>query len=56
MDGNCEYIRNICESNKAAVLYMPSVGMNPITVYISNIRLAPIQVIALGHPATTHSD
>lgn len=38
------------------VVYYPSVGMFPLTVYLTNLRLAPVQLMALGHPATTHSD
>ena len=49
-------LKEICEKNGAAVLYMPSIGMDLTTIFASNTRLAPIQVIALGHPATTHSD
>jgi hypothetical protein len=41
---------------RPAVFYMPSVGMFPITMFAANQRLAPVQVAALGHPATTHSD
>ncbi|KAF1011454.1 MAG: UDP-glucose:protein N-beta-glucosyltransferase [Pseudomonas fluorescens] len=37
------------------VFYMPSVGMFQITLFASNLRLAPLQVAALGHPATTAS-
>lgn len=37
------------------VFYMPSVGMFPITMFAANLRVAPLQVAALGHPATTHS-
>lgn len=50
------YLHNLCEENQAAVFYMPSIGMDLTTIFASNTRLAPIQVIALGHPATTHSD
>ncbi|BFU60517.1 MULTISPECIES: UDP-glucose:protein N-beta-glucosyltransferase [Rodentibacter] len=50
------FIKNICNENGAAVFYMPSIGMDLTTIFASNTRLAPIQVIALGHPATTHSD
>ena len=46
----------MCEKNDAAVLYMPSIGMDLATIFVSNARFAPIQVIALGHPATTHSE
>lgn len=49
-------LKEICEKNGAAVLYMPSIGMDLTAIFASNTRLAPVQVIALGHPATTHSD
>lgn len=49
-------LKEICEKNGAAVFYMPSIGMDLTAIFASNIRLAPVQVIALGHPATTHSD
>ena len=51
-----DHLKEICEKNGAAVLYMPSIGMDLTTIFASNTRLAPVQVIALGHPATTHSD
>lgn len=38
------------------VVYYPSVGMFPLTIYLTNLRLAPVQLMALGHPATTYSD
>ncbi|WP_150539029.1 UDP-glucose:protein N-beta-glucosyltransferase [Actinobacillus vicugnae] len=61
VDGNSmkdklEFICSICETNGALVFYMPSIGMDLATIFASNTRLAPVQVIALGHPATTHSD
>ncbi|MGX2955916.1 UDP-glucose:protein N-beta-glucosyltransferase [Ursidibacter arcticus] len=49
-------LKKICDENQAAILYMPSIGMDLTTVFASNTRLAPIQAIALGHPATTYSD
>lgn len=48
-------IREMALSKNAQILYMPSVGMFPLTMFMSNLRVAPIQVMALGHPATTHS-
>ena len=54
--GKLNELKDICEKNGAAVLYMPSIGMDLTTIFASNTRLAPVQVIALGHPATTHSD
>lgn len=49
-------IRQVAEENNAQVLYMPSVGMFHLTMYLANLRLAPLQAMALGHPATSHSD
>lgn len=45
----------LAAARKPAVFYMPSVGMFPITMFAANLRFAPLQVAALGHPATTHS-
>ncbi|WDZ96916.1 peptide transporter [Herbaspirillum sp. WKF16] len=39
----------------AQVFYMPSVGMAAITMYAANLRMAPLQVMGLGHPATAHA-
>ena len=50
------FLKEICEKNGAAILYMPSIGMDLTTIFASNTRLAPIQASALGHPATTYSD
>ena len=49
-------IRAFAEAEQPDVLYMPSVGMFVLTVFMSNLRIAPLQIAALGHPATTHSD
>ncbi|WP_115431217.1 cobalt ABC transporter permease [Escherichia coli] len=38
------------------IIYYPSVGMFPLTVYLTALRLAPLQLMALGHPATTWSE
>lgn len=55
--GEClKTIREFAEAEQPDVLYMPSVGMFVLTVFMSNLRIAPLQVAALGHPATTHSD
>ncbi|MET3231659.1 UNVERIFIED_ORG: hypothetical protein ABIC54_003859 [Burkholderia sp. 1263] len=55
--GEClRTIRDFAEAEKPDVLYMPSVGMFVLTVFMSNLRVAPLQIAGLGHPATTHSD
>lgn len=51
-----ETIKTLCDKVSPAVLYMPSIGMDLVTIFASNTRLAPIQAVALGHPGTTHSD
>jgi len=48
-------VQNICRERGAAVLYMPSIGMGETSIVLSNIRVAPVQVTSIGHPATTHS-
>jgi hypothetical protein len=55
--GDClRTIHAFAEAEQPDVLYMPSVGMFVLTVFLSNLRIAPLQIAALGHPATTHSD
>lgn len=55
--GEClKTIRDFAAAEQPDVLYMPSVGMFVLTVFMSNLRIAPLQIAALGHPATTHSD
>jgi hypothetical protein len=49
-------IREFATAEQPEVLYMPSVGMFVLTVFMSNLRVAPLQIAGLGHPATTHSD
>ncbi|MCM0034829.1 MAG: peptide transporter [Burkholderiaceae bacterium] len=48
-------IQDQATKSSAAVCYMPSVGMFPLTMWLANLRVAPLQLMALGHPATTHA-
>jgi len=48
-------IKEVAINRSIDALYMPSVGMFPLTIFMSNIRIAPLQLMALGHPATTMS-
>ncbi|MEM5340080.1 adhesin [Paraburkholderia azotifigens] len=48
-------IQNFARENRPAVLYMPSVGMFAHTIFMTNVRVAPLQIAALGHPATMHA-
>jgi hypothetical protein len=47
----CKYVAEI----RPDIIYYPSVGMFLETIYLINLRLAPIQMVTIGHPATTHS-
>jgi hypothetical protein len=47
-------VRDTSEVRQAQMMYMPSVGMFPITMVLACLRVAPMQLMALGHPATTH--
>lgn len=38
------------------MVYYPSIGMDPNIIALVNLRLAPIQIISLGHPATSNTD
>jgi hypothetical protein len=49
-------IYDLVERERPVATYMPSVGMGMHSLFLINLRLAPKQIIALGHPATTHSD
>nr|WP_281500882.1 hypothetical protein [Kordiimonas marina] len=44
------------QSYNPDVLYYPSVGMRFSSIVASSVRIAPIQVMTFGHPATTYSD
>ena len=41
---------------KPDIIYYPSVGMRWWVLMLANLRLAPIQIASLGHPATTQSE
>lgn len=43
------------QAEEPDIIFYPSVGMAGWWVSLSNFRLAPIQVMCPGHPATTHS-
>lgn len=48
-------VSELAKTLRPDLVYYPSVGMFLDTVFLVNLRLAPIQMVALGHPATTHS-
>jgi hypothetical protein len=55
VQGQLQFIAELAQRVGAHALYMPSVGMYPLTMFLTNLRVAPLQAYALGHPATTHS-
>lgn len=53
-----EQVRSIhawCQEHRPAIVYYPSIGMGVHTVAAASIRLAPVQVMTGGHPASSCS-
>ena len=48
-------VRALAAQRQPSVFYMPSVGMYLSTIFAASLRLAPVQLTALGHAASTHS-
>lgn len=49
------HISTLANTLRPDIIYYPSVGMFLETLFLTNLRLAPLQLMTLGHPATTHS-
>lgn len=49
-------IMDLVKTEKPVAVYYPSVGMGLHSLFLINLLLAKTQLMALGHPATTHSD
>jgi predicted O-linked N-acetylglucosamine transferase (SPINDLY family) len=47
-----QWVKTILGAQPDVLLY-PEVGMDPMTVKLASLRLAPVQVAAWGHPETT---
>lgn len=50
-----QMLRTLAAQRQPSVFYMPSVGMYLSTIFAASLRLAPVQLTALGHAASTHS-
>ncbi|RIY32335.1 hypothetical protein CJP74_04890 [Psittacicella melopsittaci] len=50
-----KFVRDVAEQCGAHVFYMPSIGMFLNSIFMTCLRIAPVQMVALGHPATTNS-
>nr|WP_199330422.1 tetratricopeptide repeat protein [Microcoleus sp. FACHB-68] len=51
--GNLEAVCQQVTSDNLHILIFPEIGMNPPTMQIASLRLAPVQCTAWGHPVTT---
>lgn len=54
-----EQVRDVMQQAQLlqpSVFYCPAVGMFPLTIFLANLRFAPIQVAALGHGASTMAE
>lgn len=49
-------IVDLIQDQEPDLIYYPSLGMSHWTTALSTLRLAPIQFVTLGHPATSQSD
>lgn len=49
-------VRDLAAERKIHAFYMPSIGMFLNTIFMTVLRIAPVQMVALGHPATTNSE
>jgi hypothetical protein len=41
------------QDNEFSAVIYPDIGMNSESIYLSNIRIAPVQIMMYGHPAST---
>ena len=47
--------RSAFDDNDFQLAFFPDIGMNMESVYLSNLRIAPVQVCGYGHPVSTRS-
>jgi hypothetical protein len=50
-----EQLQKLITKFAPAMVYFPSVGMHSLIIHLANLRMAPLQVMTLGHPATSMS-
>ena len=49
------FVRAKAQELRPDIVYYPAFGMFPHSIYLTNLRLAPVQVVSYGHPATSMS-
>ena len=54
-DGNMTVPDEVLD-NDFQMVYFPDIGMTDESIWLSNMRLAPIQAVGYGHPDTTGAD
>ena len=59
IEKNSEDIRSIVELvglEQPDIIFYPSLGMSHFTICLANLRLAPLQIMAPGHPSSSFSN
>lgn len=51
---NGSLVIDAIQNNDFALVYYPDIGMSMESIFLSNLRIAPIQVCGLGHSVSTH--
>ncbi len=49
-------LQDVLNSCQPDIVYFPSIGMRAWSIALANVRWAPLQVMSLGHPATSQID
>jgi hypothetical protein len=49
------FVRAKAQELRPDIVYYPAFGMFPHSIYLTNLRLAPVQMVSYGHPATSMS-
>jgi predicted O-linked N-acetylglucosamine transferase (SPINDLY family) len=55
VNGNADAVASTIRAHAVDALVYPDVGMTALSTALSNLRLAPLQLAAWGHPVTTGS-
>ncbi len=53
LSGPLDSIRQTIADARLDIIYYPDIGMEPTTYFLAFARLAPVQIVACGHPDTT---
>jgi hypothetical protein len=49
------FVRAKAQELRPEIVYYPAFGMFPHSIYLTNLRLGPVQIVSYGHPATSMS-